>query len=384
MEPFNVYVQLTDGDLTACPDGQGSCLPVLKDRPEVNQIIFAAPESDRRDRLERLAGAWGATCFFGADYDVAGRLAAAAETCGDTEVARVLLHWNYIDADLIVRMVAARRESEADFVKLPLDFNYTYGADVTSREALGAIPESRSGDNVQDNIARFNPWGYIEKHPEDFKVIDFMDVPTYEGEKVDEIIGMIKARAIGHQSACGHGFLASRYRFVHNYIEPGMRVIDVACGAGEGSRLMAEKAEKVFGVELMSEMIVARPEENLFFIGGDAQNLNFLRERYFDAAVSLHTMEHLADDSAFLSGIRDRLKDGGLFILEVPLELKRPVAYPNHPFHLREYDAKELESMLGDYSFTVERSFGISRRSYVDPSLAREGIQFQCRKVSGD
>src|SRR5437763_14770065 len=74
------------------------------------------------------------------------------------------------------------------------------------------------------------------------------------------------------------------------------KVLDLACGEGYGSFLMATKAHSVTGIDNNSIVIKNASEKykrtNLEFIEGQAEKLPF-EDHSYDLVVSFETLEHL-------------------------------------------------------------------------------------------
>ena len=128
-----------------------------------------------------------------------------------------------------------------------------------------------------------------------------------------------------------------------------LRVLDIACGSGYGSRYLQdfiyvgvdhdetaiEFARKHYGV--------CDTALRLSFIQEDA--LSFCRAEWFDAVVSIETLEHLfqQDQPAFIRLLVNSLCDDGLLFLTVPLG---DGGKPANPHHLHEPTVFEMMSML--------------------------------------
>jgi 2-polyprenyl-3-methyl-5-hydroxy-6-metoxy-1,4-benzoquinol methylase len=105
----------------------------------------------------------------------------------------------------------------------------------------------------------------------------------------------------------------------------GRRVLDVACGSGLYTLLLALAGAKVAGQDIASES-VAMAEEALSRHGlsgdlkvGDAMKLLF-EDRSFDAVISGDFVEHidLRQKATFLSEVYRVLKPGGIFVVKTP------------------------------------------------------------------
>ncbi len=94
-------------------------------------------------------------------------------------------------------------------------------------------------------------------------------------------------------------------------------VLEIGCGTGEFSHLLAVRAEKVLAIDLSTQMIrLAREGSKLYpnieFIEGDAMTYQ-LPDSGFDCIATLTTLHHLPME-ATLRKIRKALKPGGVFV----------------------------------------------------------------------
>ena len=103
------------------------------------------------------------------------------------------------------------------------------------------------------------------------------------------------------------------------------RVLDVGCGSGWASRLLAQKAHdgSVAGIDIADEMIkVARDQSpsfpNVEFQVASAEKLPFA-DGEFSHAFSMESLYYYADISQALREIKRVLGSGGLFVTVVDL-----------------------------------------------------------------
>lgn len=107
-------------------------------------------------------------------------------------------------------------------------------------------------------------------------------------------------------------------------LKPGSRVLDLACGAGRHSVLLARRGAFVVGVDKTAAYLkearrAARGLGNCLFARGDMHRLSFQGE--FDAALNLWTsfgyFAKPSDDIVALKGVARALKPGGLFLIDL-------------------------------------------------------------------
>ncbi len=142
-----------------------------------------------------------------------------------------------------------------------------------------------------------------------------------------------------------------RYHFAARWAA-GRRVLDVACGEGYGSALLATVAAHVTGVDLSQEAVAHARRAyadlpHLAFESAPCTRLP-LADASVDVAVSFETLEHIADQEAFLAEIARVLAPGGVLVLSCPdkLEYSDKRHYAN-AFHVRELYRAELAALLG-------------------------------------
>ena len=132
-----------------------------------------------------------------------------------------------------------------------------------------------------------------------------------------------------------------------------MKVLDIACGVGYGSFLMAKDANEVIGVDISEEAIEAAnikyKHPNLIFKTGSTDDIP-VGDNYFDIVVSFETIEHHDRHDEMLSEIKRVLKSGGLLIISSPDKLNySDVRNYKNPFHKKELYEDEFKNLLNKY-----------------------------------
>jgi O-antigen biosynthesis protein len=143
-----------------------------------------------------------------------------------------------------------------------------------------------------------------------------------------------------------------RYAYAARLVA-GKSVLDVASGEGYGSRLLAEHASSVVGVDIdpvaIAHARATHRRDNLQFQEGSAAAIPIAGEKVFDVIVSFETIEHIdeAAQVAFLGEVRRLLKDDGLFVVSSPDKATYTDAssFVNE-FHLKEFYCDEFRQFL--------------------------------------
>ncbi len=111
---------------------------------------------------------------------------------------------------------------------------------------------------------------------------------------------------------------AHYHRYLMDQIpEQCRRILEIGCGTGKFSRLLAERAEKVFAIDLSPQMIrLAKARSKLYpnidFVKCDVMTHHLL-DNQFDCIATLTTLHHLPTER-ILRKIRKALKPEGIFV----------------------------------------------------------------------
>lgn len=140
-----------------------------------------------------------------------------------------------------------------------------------------------------------------------------------------------------------------RYAVVRDLVA-GKRVLDIACGEGYGSSMLAEVAVAVTGVDISNEAVLHAEatyvKPNLTYLEGSATALPFA-DASFEVVVSFETIEHLAGQAEMVSELRRVLRPEGILIISSP---NRPVyseeSGEHNEFHVKELDFAEFDALL--------------------------------------
>jgi SAM-dependent methyltransferase len=151
-----------------------------------------------------------------------------------------------------------------------------------------------------------------------------------------------------------------RHRVVYEWIAQrahGRRVVDLACGEGYGSAVLARTAATVVGVDANPD---AFEHARLKYTGA---NLTFERDMietwtgYVDCVVFLQTIEHVQDPDAVLVRLRDLVGPSGVVYVSTPNVLTlapKGAARSGNPWHVREYRPEEYRALCARHFSRVD------------------------------
>ena len=163
-------------------------------------------------------------------------------------------------------------------------------------------------------------------------------------------------------------------------------VLDIACGIGYGSKILADAGFQVTGKDRDREAIEYGRQhyahERVTFSCEDVRSV-YAMERC-DAAVCFETVEHLEDPLPFLRMLRTAAPR---LLVSVPNEDAMPFRGPGHEggyaFHHRHYTRAEFEALLRDAGWEVVELWGqAGPESEVGPEVTGRTIIAVCVRAA--
>jgi SAM-dependent methyltransferase len=128
----------------------------------------------------------------------------------------------------------------------------------------------------------------------------------------------------------------------------GLDVVDMACGEGYGTAVLAERATRVTGVDANPE---AFEHARLKYTRPGVRFVRDLVETFSepcDAVVFLQTIEHVQNPGEILDHLRSMLRPGGTAYVSTPNVLTlapEGADKSGNPWHVKEYRADEFRSL---------------------------------------
>jgi ubiquinone/menaquinone biosynthesis C-methylase UbiE len=141
-----------------------------------------------------------------------------------------------------------------------------------------------------------------------------------------------------------------RYHFASRWVK-GAKVLDLACGEGYGSALLARHADSVTGIDVSRQAIDHAQRaygklRNARFALGSATAIP-APDASFDVAISFETLEHIHEQEEFLAELQRVLKPDGVLIISCPNKAEyTDKRGTQNEFHVKELYRPELDAVV--------------------------------------
>ncbi len=156
----------------------------------------------------------------------------------------------------------------------------------------------------------------------------------------------------------------ARRRFLLSEVSPGQRALDLGCGNGDFTALLAESGAQVVGCDVARAAVVRATSRHpgLDFRVVAADGPLPLEDNSFDLVWASEVIEHVADTARWLSEARRVLIPRGRLLITTPSHGRLRVAVagierfsPPLGDHLHLYTRRSLTETLSEFGFgTVE------------------------------
>ncbi|MCL4379740.1 class I SAM-dependent methyltransferase [Candidatus Marsarchaeota archaeon] len=157
----------------------------------------------------------------------------------------------------------------------------------------------------------------------------------------------------------------------------GKRVIDLGCGTGIISSLLAKKGAEVTGIDISKNMteIAKTKVKNARFLVEDIEDMN-LPSEYFDIGVCVLAMDYIRDIGRSLREINRVLKKGGTIILVI----RNPLVSSTKPIDSRHKHIRKFYYYFREYK--IRYAWNEFHKNLVDYEIHRPMENFTKQFVS--
>lgn len=185
---------------------------------------------------------------------------------------------------------------------------------------------------------------------------------TFTGERLHGENTLFGVDLVRHRAAYAFAIEQARARGAR-------RVLEVGSGTGYGTAELAEAGLEVCAVDRVSPDAEAR-HPKVEYVRADAGRIPIVADA-FDLVVSFQVIEHLEDPTPYLAAMARSTRPEGLTLISTP---NLAQSDRENPFHVREYTADELTTLLEPHFEEVEM-LGVSATpepmAYYDERLRR-------------
>ena len=187
-----------------------------------------------------------------------------------------------------------------------------------------------------------------------------------------------------------------RHEAAYKWAAPYVRranVLEIGCGEGYGTDLLARRARHVIGVDYDPVTVAhaARSYPAARFVRANLAALP-IATGSMDVVAALQVVEHVWDHAQFVRECARVLRPGGVLLATTPnrLTFSPGTSRPRNPFHTWEFTSAELTTLLQTGGFVVEHALGLHAGprlgalderygSFVDAQLAAPAEQWPAR-----
>lgn len=165
---------------------------------------------------------------------------------------------------------------------------------------------------------------------------------------------MYRLLMTGERYSPGSLDLCTGYEHIHRYLfsiqyTRGKKVLDLACGEGYGSALLAQSASEVIGIDICPEAVTQAnavyQNKNLSFRVGSMECVPL--DVLFDVIVCFEAIEHISNHDLLCKEVKRLLQPNGIFIVSTPNKwVYSEDGVTKNPYHMKELDLTELQTLL--------------------------------------
>ena len=148
-------------------------------------------------------------------------------------------------------------------------------------------------------------------------------------------------------------FLLSRYKFVLKMLDGFNEVLEIGCGDGFGTSLVASGVKKIVAIDFDPIFIknakeLRKERKNIEFIIHDILKAPLFKK--FDAVYSLDVLEHIDKEDLFMKNLILSLEDNGVAIIGMPsLESQKYASKESKEGHINCKSGDEFKKFCSKY-----------------------------------
>lgn len=173
-----------------------------------------------------------------------------------------------------------------------------------------------------------------------------------------------------------------RFERIRGYVRPGVRALDVGCGAGFFPYVLRCAGADASGLEPNTGYAAwGQQMLNLPIVPGFVEDLDSATERY-GLITMFHVLEHLPDPAAALSRLHGCLAEDGVLVVEVP-DVESTFHAPEHRFHaahLYNFNLSTLCALARRNGFEIESVRRLRVTQHLFAVLRRSSLQASARE----
>jgi 2-polyprenyl-3-methyl-5-hydroxy-6-metoxy-1,4-benzoquinol methylase len=143
-----------------------------------------------------------------------------------------------------------------------------------------------------------------------------------------------------------------RYNWVKDFVK-GKKVLDIACGTGYGSFMMAGEggATGITACDIDEKTVkyasIRNRHPNILFQVNNAETFTF--ENEFDIITSFETIEHLNKPEIFLKNANRALTPDGTFFVSTPISALAENHAPANKYHMIEWGFRRFRELVSEH-----------------------------------
>lgn len=182
---------------------------------------------------------------------------------------------------------------------------------------------------------------------------------SFKGERIEAKSEISKNNLVEH---------LARYKIVGG--SKDSIVLDIGCGTGAGTNILAKSFKKAYGVDLAPDAIEYSKKywnkKNISFTVGSGTDIPFPANT-FDTVAAFEVFEHIKEWGKFLSELKRVTKRNGKIYISTPnKDIHSPgTKKPINPYHFFEMTEKEFRKALNKY-FVIDSFLGQRTPVYND------------------